>query len=1290
MQHRAFRFLRWWLLVPIIIVALIIAAVELMSWNFLKPAITERIEEATGRTVAIHGDVEISLFPQPQLSLHEFELDNPEWAESPHMLEAQRISVTPSLGDLLQGDMVLEDIAVTGSTLNLEQRAEGSSSWTLGDDEQTNQQTQAEESNASPVDFRNLSVSESEVRYWPAETQTPLDIAISSLQLQADDEALHTQATLTFQQKEFELEAQTDPIAAFLDDAQAFEGNASLSSGDSLLSSTFELPQAPAFDHFKASTELSLNNLAEWSQWLELPQVELESLEIAAQLERQGSEWRLHEIDTAVANSQVTGELTMDTAGETPSLGGQLNSSQLDVAALRPALPESEEQSGLSVPVIPDLRGDVTLSVDRLLLEEAQLQNIQTQVQLAEHSVALEPLTFEMAGGHIEAGINLTSSPERFFADAQITLQNLELAELSSALPAGDVLDADFALELQPLEQRQTFEPDTLLAHLRITDARLAYRNAEAGSNLEATLETSGEAEPPELVLNVDGTFRDKPLTLQARGAPLTQLIDLEQGTLQRDYPFEAEATSNSVFAQADTTLATLLDLETFDAEVVLEADNAQALENWIGPVLPSLPDFRLAGRLRRDHQEWIASEVEGQIGSTDVAGSVEVLSNDRPVVNVDLDAGHIDLAQLISETTQEADDEAQRDETQPGDAQDDSLLAPLRSFDGQLNLQADALELPNGLVLPEFALAAELEDGRLQAEPIQFRLGEGSLTANLALDATQTPASGRLDVDVNDLSLARLGDTFSPIEDRLGRVSGELHLEMRGTLPSDRRDDLLLPFIGQLAFEPSELRFSDPQAGTDLTLTMETQGTDTASQTFHMRGEGRYDGAPAFFNLQGDPLLNARDPNRSYAVDLDADIVDTNISLRGTLQRPLALEGLNLSLAIEGPNPQRLSRLLGIALPELPAYSVSGELDLEGQRWVFTEIQGRIGDSDLNGRLTLNTNVSPLHVSGELSSTHLDIADLGFLAGATPEEIDNNDRFVLPDTEIITDAWQGVSADVSYQGDSVRAGDVPLSNVEIDFVLEDGRGQFDPVSFGFGEGSVDLTLDLDSTTNPPSGTMQVEVQRVDLDDALRNWDLADDSVGIIGGRGKLWVEGSSIAALLASADGGVVLLMTGGRLDALLVEMAGLDAGQTFLSWARGRDPIPIDCAYADLQVRDGITQLDTFLVDTGDTTFTAGGQVDLNTERLDVSIIAHPHDPSLFVGRSPLHLGGTFANIETGVHREELIMRAGASAALGALAGPLTALLPLVDVGAGPDMEHCQGLISRSREAIQEGDAE
>lgn len=1261
------------------VMAFIIAAVVLMPWNFLKPVITERIEEATGRSVAIHGDVGITLFPRPQLSLHEIEVANPEWAASPHMLEAQRLSVSPSLSALIQGQIVLDDIEIAGATLHLEQRADAPGNWVFGD-RQEDQKPPSEENTPSPLRVHDLSLSESEVHYRAADADTPLKLSISSLQMQADDQTLHTQGTLAFQGRRFELEAQTDPIDAFMDHTRAFGGELSLGSGESLLTGTFEVPEAPAGERLQAEGELSLHNLAEWSKWLALPRVELASLEMAARLEREGSEWRLGNIATTVVDSRVTGELRVETAGDAPTLDGRLHSSSLDIAALRAAWPTSEEKkTGVSLPVLPDLRGEIALSLDRMTLEKAQLQNVQTQVQFAEHSVMLDPLTFDMAGGKVETDASLTSSPERVAAKARITLKNLDMTKLGRALPLGGTLDAELPLELQSLEQRPIFERNTLLANLRIDNAHFAYRNEEAGNDLEGTLETTGGGEPPGVLLGVKGAFHDKPLEMRVRGAPLPSLVDLEEGALKQDYPFEVEATSNDMFTRVNTTLASILQPQTLEGEVVLEAGGHEDLEAWIGPVLPPLPEFRLAGHLNRDNAQWSATGLDGEIGSTPVAGSVEVLNTERPVIDVDLEAGRIDLARLISATTEASSDEAQ----------DDSLLAPLRGFDGQLNLNAKTLVLPNGLELRELVLVAELEAGRLRAAPLQFRLGEGSLAGSLALDATASPASGRLDVDVDDIALARLGDTFTPIEDRLGRVSGELHLEMRETLPSDRRDDLLLPFIGRLRVEPSTLRFHDPKAGTELTLSLETQGSTAGKQTLHMQGEGRYDGAPASLTLRGDPLLDARDPHRPYAVDLEANIVGTRLRLQGTLLRPLALEGLNLELALQGPNPQRLSRLLGVALPQLPPYSVSGNLDLENERWTFTDMEGEVGDSDLDGRLALNGNIRPSRLTGELTSTYLHIEDLGGLAGVTPEEAKSeaDDRFILPDAPIIGDAWHGVSAEVSFRGQSVRAGNIPLSNVVINFRLEEGRGQFDPVGFGVGEGSVDLVLDLDASTQPPSGTLQVEVQGVDLNEALRNWNLADESVGIIGGRGKLWIEGASVAELLASADGGVVLLMTGGRLEALLVEMAGLDAGETFVSWLRGRGPIPIDCAYADLQARDGVAQLDTFVVDTDDTTFTVGGQVDLNTERVDISIIAHPKDPSVFVGRSPLHLGGTFDNIETGVHGERLVMRAGASALLGAVAGPITALLPLVDVGTGPNMEYCQGLIKRSREAIEEG---
>ncbi len=1088
MPHRDSKRLKRWWIAPLIGVVLTIVALVLMPWNFLKPVITDRLEQATDRTVAIQGDVHISLFPHPQLSLHQLEIDNPEWASAEHLLDAEQVDVTPSLVNLLKGELTLEKLNFSDATLNLEQRANASANWVLGDEQAP--QSDSAENTSSSFSLPSLAVSNSTVRYWGANAESPLSVAVSSLQTQAGEESLHTQATLNVRQREIELTAQTDPIAAFRDATKVFRGEISLSAGDSQLTTTFELPQAPSLQRFQASGELSLHQLGDWAEWLNLPQVALEKLEVAADVERQGQEWRLRNVDIATAESQITGELTLDRAGEVHSLNGQLHAPAVDVAALRSALPESGESQGLSIPVLPAVRGNVSLAADRIILKQATLQNLQAELELADHSAALNPLTFNIAGGHAQADIALTSSPDRVQGDAQIALSQLDLSQIDQALPQGNLLSADIAVALQPMEQRPTLAIETLLAHLHIGHARFDYQNQNADTHLEGTLATSEEQTPPNLLLNVNGTWRDKPLEIEAQGAPLTRLLDLENNALQRDYPLQIDATSNDLQVQANTPLASILSPQTLAADMTLSADSAQQLENWFGPVLPPLPGFSLTGELVRDHDQWSATGLEGRIGSTQVSGSIKVLSAERPVVEVDLDAGRIQLAQLIERTTP-ADSE---------EADNESLLAPLRTFDGQLSLNANTLVLPNGLALNELTLEANLESGQLEAEPVRFRLGDGSLSASLTLDAAQPPASGHLDINVDNMALSMLGDTFTPIEDRLGRASGELHLEISEALPSDRRDELRWPYLGKLAFEPSVLRFSDPQADTELTLTIETLGSTTGTQTFQLQGEGRYDGAPATLSLQGDPLLNARDPDRAYAVDVEADIVDTYIRLDGTLRRPLALQGLNLQLALEGPNPQRLSRLLGIGLPSLPAYSITGELDLNDQRWAFTELQGIIGGSDLHGRLSLDTSVSPPKVAGALRSTHLNIEDLGFLAGETPEENATDDRFILPDTEIITQAWQGVAADISYQGQSVRAGEVPLSNVVIDFVLEDGRGRFEPLSFGVGAGSVDINLDLDTVTTPPSGTLQVEVQGVDLDDVLRNWALADESFGTIGG----------------------------------------------------------------------------------------------------------------------------------------------------------------------------------------------
>ncbi|SEL63167.1 AsmA family protein [Halomonas daqiaonensis] len=1270
MKHGSSKHL-WWF-VPLVLLVLVVAIVQLMSWNFLKPLIVERMEAATGRSVAIEGDVTINFFPRPAISLYEVSIGNPQWATSPQMLEAQRFSVSPSLGDLLDGEFVLDTVEIAGPVLNLEQRSDAPGNWVFRDTQEgdAEQPSAADGPSTLPVTIHQLSLSDAQIRYRAPQTETPLKLTIPSIQIRRDSEALNSEATFIFRERRFHLETRTDSLEALLGGAEPFGGEISIGSEDDRLKGTLTLPQLPSLSPLQADAGLSVAATADWAQWLGLPAVELGGLEVSTRLAREGSEWQLSEIDASVLDSRITGELGVKLASEAPALNGHLHATRINLAAWREVLPEEEKTAGIAIPILPDLRGKVALSVDQLAMEERVLEELEAEVHLGKHSLALEPIAFTVAGGRVEASADLSSNPDRLSAEAQIGLDNLDMRALGFALEPGNTLSGEVTLRLSPLEQRPAFELDTLLANLEIDDGSFSYRNQDAGSDLHLSLATG---EVPPLRLSLDGSFRDKPLTMEIQGDSLPGLVALDE-----DYGLEAQASSGTLQARADTTLASLLDPTTIAGDLMLQAPGASDLEAWLGPVLPPLPEFRLAGRLARDNERWSATGIEGGIGGARVAGSVEVQATQHPRVQADLEAGRIVLARLLPDTAETGGETNEQ-------AAGDSLLAPLHGFDGQLDLRADSLVLADGTILQGLVLNAGLEAGSLVVDPLRFGLADGSANSRLVLDATGQAGSGSLDVVIDDLSLVRLAETFTPMEERLGRLSGELHLEMSETLPVDRRDDLLLPFIGRMMFEPSTLRFEDPEAGTELTLRLETRGLGEGDRRFHLEGEGRYDGGPASLSLVGDPLLDARDPDRSYAVDLEVEAVDSRLALQGTLLRPLALQGLDLQLTLEGPNPRRLSRLLGVALPTLPPYSVSGNLDLNDQRWTLDNMEGDIGNSDLDGRLMLDTRPRPLRLEGELHSNSLDIADLGVLIGANQENEDE-DRFVLPDTPFIGEGWHAVTADVRYRGESVQAGNVPLSQVVIDFRLEEGRGRFQPVRFGVGEGSVDLTLDLDAGTVPPGGSMQVEMRRVDLNDVLRHWNLANESAGIVGGRGKFWIEGRSIAQLLASADGGLLMLMTGGRLDAMLVELAGLDAGQAFFSWLRGREPIPIECVYGDLQARNGVTKLDTFVIDTLDTTFTAGGEVNLNTERLDISIFAHPKDASVFTGRAPFHLGGTFDDIEAGVHGGGLGMRAGASAVLGALGGPIAALLPLLEMGVGPDMAYCDGLVSRSREAIRD----
>ncbi|MDK8465230.1 AsmA family protein [Marinobacter sp. SS13-12] len=1208
-------------LFALLVVAIIV--IELMSWNFLKGPITERVEAMTGRDMEITGNIDVGLLPHPHLEVGEMKLGNADWAKTPEMLSAGRLELEPSIISLFKGEPALKSVTITEPTLNLESREGKPGNWVLPAMTDQGENVGKEESSGPPLAVQQLNIHDAKIRYFTPETERPQVLSLASLTLAGDRFSLNGEVRLSSEGERLvlplELSAAADP--GFAD-----------------------------------------------------------------------SQWGLSDIQARAGEVRIDGNISVDAAFSPLSITGNLHSPSINVTDILAALPEdqaTDEPLAVSIPVLPDLRGDLRLAVDELILEPTTYTSVETRLRLGQHELTLETLSFDVAGGRGEARARLVSNADFITGKAELDLQQVALDGLGADEEPTTILDAELELGLRQMQQAASLDLRTLLEHLDIGLARASYRTKNqatgAGSNLALHLEKAGEPKTP--VLSITGKFQGKPLEMTIEGAPLPELAE---GAAS--YRLQAQAQSGELLAWADTQLGALLTPASFAGNLVLQGEGGQDLGAWIGAPLPALPGYRLSGRLTRDGEQWSVTSLDGHVGVSNLSGEFHFHTADRPTVNVDLEADRIEPGQFTAENSQP--DPSSNGGTEPDDA--GSPLAALRAFDGQLKLQAQTLVLPDTPELTNLNLSASLTSGRLRIEPLDFNIAGGSWGSSVALDATDQPASGNIEAEFGSIALSRFGDTFTPLEDRLGTLSGQLHLGITESLAVDQKEDLIMPFIGRLVFEPSQLTFTDSEADTDFTLNLQTRGLDAGEQAFHIDGDGEYDGSPFSLRFRGDQLLAARDPDRPYALELTSDVVDSHIQVRGSILRPLALKGLDLELGVQGPNPGRLRRLLGVPLPDLPAYSLSGDLSFRDDRWAFSNIEGDVGDSDLGGQIALDISSRPPHLTGKLHSDSLDLADLGVLAGVEPSSAEQDgpesssggdgDRLVLPDQPLITAAWKEVSADVSYRGKAVRAADIPLSEVVIDFNLADGHARFEPVGFGVGDGQVDFNLDIDSRPTPPEGTLQLEVQAVNLSKALGSWELANDSVGIVAGQGKFWVTGVSIAELLGSADGGMVMLMTRGKLDALLVELAGLDAAESFLTWMGGGGTVPIDCAYVDLETRDGIVRIDTLAVDTTDTSFTGTGTANFDNERLDITLFAHPKDVSALAAGTPLHLGGTFDNPEPGLQTGDLTMQVGSSAVLAAVATPVAALLPLLDLGRGNELAYCEGLASRSLEAIDD----
>ncbi len=97
--------------------------------NQYKDIIADEVRSATGRALAIEGDIDLTILPAPALSIHKIKFANLEGASSPDMAQLAVLRVRIALFPLFAGRIQVESLSMIDPVVVLEKLADGRVNW---------------------------------------------------------------------------------------------------------------------------------------------------------------------------------------------------------------------------------------------------------------------------------------------------------------------------------------------------------------------------------------------------------------------------------------------------------------------------------------------------------------------------------------------------------------------------------------------------------------------------------------------------------------------------------------------------------------------------------------------------------------------------------------------------------------------------------------------------------------------------------------------------------------------------------------------------------------------------------------------------------------------------------------------------------------------------------------------------------------------------------------------------------------------------------------------------------
>lgn len=806
----------------VILVIAVVAIPFLIPVDTIRNQVQAQVEQATGRTLTIGGDVSVSVFPTATVTLEEVALANAEGASEPDMVTLDRLDVALNLLPLLTGAVEVDRFVLEGPVINLEIAEDGTPNWLFpatADDGASDGPGDGTGTGGGVPAVTLGEVRISDGRFTFLDRRTGQTITVADADLTVEATALTAPVSLeglaTVGDTPVTLSVAVDTPQALLDGATAgVDVRIDSAPIVLMLDGDLSLAASPGFD---GSASLTVPSIARVVELVDagsmVPALPVDQVDFTGDIAASPSALSLGTFRLAVDDMSVSGDFAADLSGDVPTVTGDIAISEFDLDAIRAAMAagdatgEATGETGQAPPPAPEggdsadpmtqpidlsplgmAQVDLSLDVAGLQLEGAAVGEAQIRIQLQDRLLQVNLDETEIFDGTVALTATADGVAETPSFSGSLRLDGVDIGQVVSRVSIPSVTDLGGAITGEVVVEASGATPEALLADIRA-------RSTLSLTNGAATVSpaTGNDLVLSRATVSVSLPTIDGPLDVGGNADLNGQTVSVEaaignpRGLLAgQSVAVRTAVTSEPVSQSFDGTVANLG--QSLSGALTLDVPSLTALATWLGIALPEgLPvdSIDLSGTADVSPSAVSVADLDLTAGDITATGSAGVdLSGAVPNITANLAMGALDIDRLTGGATADGGEAGGASGDGGGGAGGGWSSEPIVDYGALLLANADidvSLEAVTvqGITTGPTALAADLQGGVLNASLSETAVFEGTVAGTLSANAGSETLG--LGLTIAGMNARPLLTQFAGTDRLSGTVNANADLTMAG-----------------------------------------------------------------------------------------------------------------------------------------------------------------------------------------------------------------------------------------------------------------------------------------------------------------------------------------------------------------------------------------------------------------------------------------------------------------------------------------------------------------------------